>query len=279
MCRFVVPLVLGAFLCFAPAHAGAAQGDCAQPVTSGDGPVATDCLFVLRTGVGSASCELCVCDANDNAAVSASDALLCLRVAVGQPAELTCPPCEVCVGPLEATEETFSQLFLDQLDDEGNFEPEPICATDDKLCCPGGVPSDPCGPIHFDLTDVSFQVPVGTNRVDLTLVFGVETVSDLSVNIPLAGTCGIAVDTAPGTSPTIRLDVQLLLDSSGVVVEGVANQSLTGLTTDDVELHGGIGCQIANLGLSFYIDQLTDVLADRLQQFEGACLGHLETPE
>ncbi|HYC01501.1 MAG TPA: hypothetical protein VEC57_20385 [Candidatus Limnocylindrales bacterium] len=79
----------------AAAHAYAAQGDCAQPLSNGSSPTASDCLFVLRAAVGSQSCSpSCVCDTNGSATITASDSLLCLKVAVGQPLPLQCPtPC------------------------------------------------------------------------------------------------------------------------------------------------------------------------------------------
>jgi hypothetical protein len=59
-----------------------------------DGEVkAGDALTVLRVAVGSADCELCVCDVNDSGEVTSSDALLVLRLAVGQSIELDCPGC------------------------------------------------------------------------------------------------------------------------------------------------------------------------------------------
>jgi len=54
---------------------------------------ATDALLVLKTGVGTETCDLCVCDVNDSGATSSSDALLVLKVSVGQPLVLDCPPC------------------------------------------------------------------------------------------------------------------------------------------------------------------------------------------
>jgi hypothetical protein len=64
---------------------------CAQPVTTGDGPKSSDCLFILRTAVGSATCEpVCICDPNGSGGVSTSDALVCLRKAVGQDVALGC---------------------------------------------------------------------------------------------------------------------------------------------------------------------------------------------
>jgi hypothetical protein len=59
-----------------------------------DGSVtATDALIVLRVSVGSASCRACVCDADDSGTTAATDALRVLRVAVGQNVTLQCPPC------------------------------------------------------------------------------------------------------------------------------------------------------------------------------------------
>jgi cysteine-rich repeat protein len=54
---------------------------------------ASDALFVLRTGVGSETCLLCVCDVNASGSVTASDALVVLRQAVGQSVSLLCPAC------------------------------------------------------------------------------------------------------------------------------------------------------------------------------------------
>jgi uncharacterized delta-60 repeat protein len=54
---------------------------------------ASDALVALRTAVQSASCEPCVCDVNGSGSVAASDALQILRRAVGQNVDLDCPDC------------------------------------------------------------------------------------------------------------------------------------------------------------------------------------------
>jgi len=72
--------------------AQAVLGDCGEPKVGG--PVATDALEVLRTGVGASDCggfDPCVCDVNATASVSASDALLVLQRAVGQSVPFACP--------------------------------------------------------------------------------------------------------------------------------------------------------------------------------------------
>lgn len=60
---------------------------------TGDGKVtAADALLALKAAVGSAACALSACDTNDNGGISAADALLILKAAVGTPVELNCPP-------------------------------------------------------------------------------------------------------------------------------------------------------------------------------------------
>jgi cysteine-rich repeat protein len=74
-----------------PAHIG----DCGQPISAGDSPVATDALFVLSAAVGTQFCEACVCDVNDDGAVTATDALIDLSAAVGQAVSLDCSSCAI----------------------------------------------------------------------------------------------------------------------------------------------------------------------------------------
>jgi hypothetical protein len=86
-----------ALLVLAGGEAFAAQGDCGTPVSSTE-PKTSDCLFVLKAGVGTVECALCTCDVNSSGSVTASDALLCLRKAVGQDVVLDCPDCAAPVG-------------------------------------------------------------------------------------------------------------------------------------------------------------------------------------
>jgi hypothetical protein len=61
---------------------------------SGDAAIsASDALIALRAAVGSGSCAVCVCDVNDSGSTNATDALIILRKAVGQPIELVCSAC------------------------------------------------------------------------------------------------------------------------------------------------------------------------------------------
>lgn len=86
------------------AHAG--QGDCSQPVSVGDSPVATDCLRILRVAVGSQTCSdnPCICRPKGGATTKASDALICLQYSVGQPVTINCN----CGSPdIQSTALTF----------------------------------------------------------------------------------------------------------------------------------------------------------------------------
>ena len=80
---------------FALATAGAAyaaQGDCGQPVSDGVSPVSADCLFIIQASLDLQTCSPgCICDVNAMGGITATDALLCLQVSVGQDgAELAC---------------------------------------------------------------------------------------------------------------------------------------------------------------------------------------------
>jgi hypothetical protein len=65
---------------------------CSQPASTGAAPTATDCLFILKAAVGLATCDPeCICAPTGSLPAKASDALLCLNVAVGAPLVLNCP--------------------------------------------------------------------------------------------------------------------------------------------------------------------------------------------
>jgi Tol biopolymer transport system component len=65
----------------------------ADPSTLPRSIKASDALFILRAGIGLEACEDCVCDVDGSGAITATDALIALKVAVGQQFELACPVC------------------------------------------------------------------------------------------------------------------------------------------------------------------------------------------
>ena len=73
-------------------RASGAQGDCSQPLSNGPVPVATDCLWILNAAVLLETCTpQCICAPSGELPISATDALVCLQKAVGQPITLQCP--------------------------------------------------------------------------------------------------------------------------------------------------------------------------------------------
>ncbi len=96
---FVRPAIFAAVLVLSlvcsAAQTRADLGDCGQPISTGASPVATDALFLLGAAVGTQTCDLCVCDVNDDAAITATDALIDLNAAVGQAVSLDCSSCAI----------------------------------------------------------------------------------------------------------------------------------------------------------------------------------------
>ena len=73
-------------------NANAAQGDCSQPLSNGQIPVASDCLYILNAAVLLQTCTpQCICAPSGDLPISATDALFCLQKAVGQALTLQCP--------------------------------------------------------------------------------------------------------------------------------------------------------------------------------------------
>lgn len=82
---------------------GPGPADCGDPVPdasmTADSTVmphavtASDALYILRAAIGLASCEDCVCDVDGSGGVTATDALVSLKIAVGQQIPLECPAC------------------------------------------------------------------------------------------------------------------------------------------------------------------------------------------
>jgi hypothetical protein len=87
----IAALAGAALLTLAGSAVRADLDDCGQPITTGPAATASDCLFLLRASVGNETCEVpCICDVDRSGVTSATDALVCLRIAVGSPGEKTC---------------------------------------------------------------------------------------------------------------------------------------------------------------------------------------------
>jgi hypothetical protein len=68
------------------------DAQCSQPVSDGELPVSTDCLYILNVAVGLAVCTpACICAPTGTLPAKATDALICLNVAVGIEVPFDCP--------------------------------------------------------------------------------------------------------------------------------------------------------------------------------------------
>lgn len=99
---------------------------CAQPLTSGALPTASDCLFILQVAVGSASCSPeCICAPSGTLPVTATDALLCLNAAVGAPVSLDCP-CEPSTTTTTTSTSTSTSTTVSTTTTLGSSAPEVV---------------------------------------------------------------------------------------------------------------------------------------------------------
>ena len=156
-----------------------------------------------------------------------------------------------------------------------SFDVPASCGGNPAVCCPGGNPVSPCGPVVIDLMQRPGDQPrlelrpVGNaSRLDVTVRARVRTMMDIPVTIPLVGDCGIAIDTMPGSQQDIRLDVPVNFTqdaTAGTTRIEVGTVAVSQLTSDDVRLTGNFACQLASLGIGAFIGTLTSTFADAIQ--------------
>jgi hypothetical protein len=84
--------------------------ECGSPLSGIDGPRVIDCLFILRVSLALETCSPeCRCAPTGKLPPTATDALLCMKAAVGLDAQLACP-CEpsMTTTTLPVTSTTFT---------------------------------------------------------------------------------------------------------------------------------------------------------------------------
>lgn len=155
------------------------------------------------------------------------------------------------------------------------FDVPASCGGNPAVCCPGGNPVSPCGPIVIDLTRQAGDAPrlelrpvQGASRLDVTVRARVRTRMDIPVQIPLIGNCGIAIDTTRGSVPDLKIDVPLNLRqaaTSGTTRLEAGDVAVSQLTSEDIRLTGSLGCQAASLGIGFFIGTLTGTFSDAIK--------------
>jgi len=102
--RLIILSTVTCVLLFVATLAVAGLNDCGQPASTGSTPTATDALYTLRAAIGTAPCDITVCDVDSTCIITATDALALLRVATGQPYDLVCA--QGCFGSTTSTSST-----------------------------------------------------------------------------------------------------------------------------------------------------------------------------
>jgi hypothetical protein len=108
----------------------------------------------------------------------------------------------------------------------------------------------------------------GQNRLDVTVRARVKTETDIPVDVPVVGMCGVKIDTTAGNPDDIKLDVQVNLvqdPQAGTTRVAVGSVAVSQLASEDVALTGSFGCQLASLGIGFFLDTLTDTINDQVK--------------
>jgi uncharacterized protein (TIGR03382 family) len=165
-----------------------------------------------------------------------------------------------CIEPFDATLQIALDLVDLGLDASGNLDAASSCGSTPPVCCTGGTPSTPCGPLHLDLVEALINAPPGTDRLDVTYRMHVATVADIPVELPVAGECFVHIDTTPGTSSVVQVDLPISLSADHLHILAAGDITLSGAESSDFQITGGVACSVANVGMSFFSGLLTQTL-------------------
>jgi hypothetical protein len=156
-----------------------------------------------------------------------------------------------------------------------SFDVPASCGGSPAVCCVGGQPVTPCGPIDIDLMPQAGDPPrltltpvSGQSRLDVVLRARVKTRMDIPVSgIPLAGDCTVRIDTTSSNPRDMRMDIQVAFRQdamAGTTRVEVASANLSQLDENDVSLQGSLLCTLADAALGLFIDQFTGTFEDAI---------------
>ena len=212
----------------------AARLDCAQPSSTGDRPVASDALFVLRVAVSIESRNVCVCDADGSGEVVATDALAVFKHAVGQDVVLDCPSCPVPSIAITSPEPQ-SAIWDNRIDVEGTVA-DAVSVT--------------CNARDASISDGEFSTRAdlkeGTNVIACTALGSAGHARTATVNV----TSDLTEPTVTVMSPENDFVSSLpTIDISGSVhdpvIGAVGPGDITVMINDEIEAEGSNGCFLA----------------------------------
>ncbi|HUS67567.1 MAG TPA: hypothetical protein VMZ28_23690 [Kofleriaceae bacterium] len=178
------------------------------------------------------------------------------------------------IDALEAEPEAVIASALGSLE----LEIPPSCGGSPAICCTGGTPETPCGPMVLDVDLVDgddarlvLTPQQGASRLDVTVRARV-TASAFPVQI--SGTdCTMAIDTAPGASPDLEVFVPFTFaqDASAGTTRVVPGDAVINrLESEDISLTGTGAAAIVCAGfggsLALAVDTLASAIAGGVQR-------------
>jgi hypothetical protein len=145
------------------------------------------------------------------------------------------------------------------------------CGAQTPINCPGGTAAAPAPVNMTGSTPQVQQVTPETFNFQVDVAFA--TPADIPITI-LGAPCGLAINTAAGASPTVQIAGSATFGShtQGGAINQVtlAVQSLTGLEAADIDITGGVTCQVANLSVGLFVNTLTASLQTAALRLCGA---------
>ncbi len=157
----------------------------------------------------------------------------------------------------------------------------PACDPNDdpKICCDGdGNPIMPCGPIEIDLEPRPGDAPrleidpvSGQSRLDVQMRARVRTKNDLPIEkevLFLTVSCDVAIDTEASGDDDVLVTLPLSFTedaAAGTTRLEVGQVSLDQFQNGDIQLSGGIDCDIADLLVFAFRGLLVGVFEDQIE--------------
>lgn len=160
-----------------------------------------------------------------------------------------------------------------------DFNVPASCGGSTEICCVNGVPQATCGPLSIDLVLRAGDQPrlqltpqnTTPGRLDTIIRARVKTKSNLQIKLQ-GVTCGVNLDTTRGSNPNVTINAQLAFPIDGTIQTTRLNaQSVSvALQNEDIQLSGGITCDIADffIGLArgLFEDQIAGIIQDTLNE-------------
>jgi hypothetical protein len=134
--------------------------------------------------------------------------------------------------------------------------------------CHGGVPQDlPPVIFAFATTPTVVTYAAGASRFDMSSTFALRTTDPIPYTW-FGADCFLGIDTAPGARRDVTVDVPLKIstDATGAYDLAFGDVVLTGISEDDIDIIGGLACQLANLREDFWGGVIVDQLKGNLLQ-------------